>query len=99
MMGIGKGMSGGYAPLAAMLMNERVAAAFWGEESRKFDEGHTFNANPLSAAVGHAVLSYIIDNNLLDNARARAPDSSRGAGRWLTAIDIFTEVLGVGFTW
>jgi adenosylmethionine-8-amino-7-oxononanoate aminotransferase len=96
LMGIGKGMSGGYAPLSAMLLSERVASSFWGDESVKFDEGHTFNANPLSAAVGHAVLSYIIEHNLLDNARrvgGRMVDLAREVA---SKYDIFTEVHGVG---
>jgi adenosylmethionine-8-amino-7-oxononanoate aminotransferase len=96
MMGIGKGMSGGYAPLSALLLSERVAAAFWGEESRKFDEGHTFNANPLSAAVGHAVLSYIIDHNLLENARTVGARMLELAQEVASRYDIFTEVRGVG---
>ncbi len=96
MMGVGKGMSGGYAPLSALLLSERIASSFWGDESRKFDEGHTFNANPLSAAVGHAVLSYIIDNNLLDNARMVGTRMLEMAQEVASRYDIFTEVLGVG---
>jgi adenosylmethionine-8-amino-7-oxononanoate aminotransferase len=96
MLGIGKGMSGGYAPLAALLVSERVAAAFWGEENRKFDEGHTFNANPLSAAVGHAVLSYILDHDLLDNARRVGERLLEGARQIADRYDIFTEVHGLG---
>jgi adenosylmethionine-8-amino-7-oxononanoate aminotransferase len=96
MMGIGKGMSGGYAPLSALLLSERVAAAFWGDDSRKFDEGHTFNANPLSAAVGHAVLSYIIENDLLGNARRVGARMLGMAQEVASRYDIFTEVLGVG---
>ncbi len=96
MMGIGKGMSGGYAPLSALLLSERVASAFWGDESRKFDEGHTFNANPLSAAVGHAVLSYIIDHDLLGNAREVGARMLEMAQEVASRYDIFTEVLGVG---
>ena len=96
MMGVGKGMSGGYAPLSALLLSERIASSFWGDESRKFDEGHTFNANPLSAAVGHAVLSYIIDNNLLDNARVVGARMLEMAQEVASRYDIFTEVLGVG---
>jgi adenosylmethionine-8-amino-7-oxononanoate aminotransferase len=96
MMGIGKGMSGGYAPLSALLLSERVASSFWGEESRKFDDGHTFNANPLSAAVGHAVLSYIIEHNLLDNARVVGARMLEMAQEVASRHDIFTEVLGVG---
>jgi adenosylmethionine-8-amino-7-oxononanoate aminotransferase len=96
LMGIGKGMSGGYAPLAAMLLSERVARSFWGEVDRKFDEGHTFNANPLSSAVGQAVLTYIIDNDLLSNARIQGERLVRGAREIADRYDIFTQVLGVG---
>jgi adenosylmethionine-8-amino-7-oxononanoate aminotransferase len=95
-MGIGKGMSGGYAPLSAMLLSERVASSFWGDESVKFDEGHTFNANPLSAAVGHAVLSYIIEHNLLDHARRVGARMVELAREVASKYDIFTEVHGVG---
>jgi len=48
MLGVGKGMSGGYAPLSAMLQSTHVASTYLGEESCKFDDGHTFNANPLA---------------------------------------------------
>jgi adenosylmethionine-8-amino-7-oxononanoate aminotransferase len=96
LMGVGKGMSGGYAPLSALLIQERVARAFWGDEGRKFDEGHTFNANPLSAAAGHAVLSYILERDLVENARRAGERLLRGARRIAARHDIFTEVRGAG---
>ena len=96
MMGVGKGMSGGYAPLSALLLHERVARAFWGEESRKFDEGHTFNANPLSAAAGHAVLSYILAHDLIGNAARVGAHLLRGAQALAERYDIITEVRGAG---
>jgi adenosylmethionine-8-amino-7-oxononanoate aminotransferase len=96
MLGIGKGMSGGYAPLSALLIGERVASSFWGEESRKFDEGHTFNANPLSAAVGHAVLTYIIEHDLLANATRVGARMLEGLRQIAARHDIFSDVLGAG---
>ena len=96
LMGIGKGMSGGYAPLAAMLVGKRIAESFWGEESRKFDEGHTFNANPLSAAVGQAVLSYIMEHDLLANAARMGARLLEGARAIAQRYDIFSQVLGAG---
>ena len=65
-------------------------------KARKFDEGHTFNANPLSAAVGHAVLSYIIENDLLGNARRVGARMLEGAREIASRHEIFTDVLGVG---
>src|SRR5262249_17497883 len=96
MMGVGKGMSGGYAPLSAMLINERVASAFWGEEERRFDEGHTFNANPLSAAVGHAVLSYILDHDLVGNSRRVGARMLERARQIAARHDAITDVRGAG---
>ena len=66
---VGKGMSSGYSPLSAVLLTERVAEAFWGEpaENRQFQAGHTYAGNPVSAAVGLAVIRYIEEHGVLDN--------------------------------
>jgi adenosylmethionine-8-amino-7-oxononanoate aminotransferase len=70
---IAKGMSGGYAPLSAMICRERIARAFWGPiaENPGFVEGHTFEGNPISCAAGLAVLGEIIERDLCGNARAQ----------------------------
>ena len=51
---IGKGMSGGYVPLSAMLCRRSIADEFWGpiQENPGFVEGHTFEGNPISCAAG-----------------------------------------------
>ena len=45
-------MSGGYAPLAAILIRDRIAEAFYGEadEQRQFHHGHTYAGNPVACA-------------------------------------------------
>jgi adenosylmethionine-8-amino-7-oxononanoate aminotransferase len=55
---LGKGLSGGYLPLAATLATERVHEAFLGapEELRTFFHGHTFTGNPLACAAALASL-------------------------------------------
>ena len=52
---IAKGLSGGYAPLSAMICRRPIADAFWGPiaENPGFVEGHTFEGNPISCAAGH----------------------------------------------
>jgi adenosylmethionine---8-amino-7-oxononanoate aminotransferase len=49
---LGKGLTGGYLPLAATLTTERVYEGFLGaaEEGRAFFHGHTFTGNPLACA-------------------------------------------------
>src|SRR5215831_4099526 len=67
----GKGMSGGFAPLSALICRRPIADAFWGpiEENPGFVEGHTFEGNPISCAAGIAVLQEILERDLCFNAR------------------------------
>ncbi|HYU61702.1 MAG TPA: aminotransferase class III-fold pyridoxal phosphate-dependent enzyme, partial [Solirubrobacterales bacterium] len=53
---LGKGLTGGYMPLAATLTTERVHDGFLGahEEFRTFFHGHTFTGNPLACAAALA---------------------------------------------
>jgi adenosylmethionine-8-amino-7-oxononanoate aminotransferase len=66
---LGKGMSSGYAPLAAAMVREHVAASFWGEPGTEFAHGHTYAGNPVSCAAGLASIGEILDRRLADNAR------------------------------
>jgi len=69
---LGKGISGGIAPLSALLCREHIRDAFWGDSSENpgFVEGHTFEGNPLAAAAGLATLDEIIERDLCGNSRA-----------------------------
>jgi adenosylmethionine---8-amino-7-oxononanoate aminotransferase len=55
---LGKGLTGGYLPLAATLTTQRVYDGFLGahEDYRTFFHGHTFTGNPLACAAGLASL-------------------------------------------
>ncbi len=70
---IAKGLSGGYAPLSAMICRRPIADAFWGPiaENPGFVEGHTFEGNPIACAAGIAVLREILERDLLQNARTQ----------------------------
>ena len=73
---VGKGLSSGYAPLSAVLLTEQVATAFWGSaaDGVQYQAGHTFAANPVSAACGLAVIDYIERHGVLENVRARGAE-------------------------
>lgn len=62
-----KGISGGYAPLGAVLAKPGFVSEVR-ERSGSFVIGHTSSGNPLSAAAGHAVLSYTLEHRLTENA-------------------------------
>ena len=65
----GKGMSSGYAPLAAAMVSDRVAATFWGAPGSEFAHGHTYAGNPVACAAGLASIREILERRLADNAR------------------------------
>jgi len=56
---MGKGITGGYLPLAATLTTDEVYNAFLGElwEFKTFYHGHTYTGNPVSCAAALANLS------------------------------------------
>jgi adenosylmethionine-8-amino-7-oxononanoate aminotransferase len=65
----GKGMSSGYAPLAAAMVSDRVAQTFWGAPGTEFAHGHTYAGNPVASAAGLASIREIRERELPANAR------------------------------
>ncbi|MGM8364061.1 aspartate aminotransferase family protein [Virgibacillus sp. W0181] len=63
----GKGMTGGYTPMAAALVSDRIMDPIL-KGSKLIMSGHTFSANPQSAAVSLAVLNYMEKHQLVRNS-------------------------------
>jgi adenosylmethionine-8-amino-7-oxononanoate aminotransferase len=63
-----KGVSGGYTPLAVVIAQPAVVEPLI-ENDVNFVAGHTYVGNPLSSAIGLAVLEYIRRHGLLANCR------------------------------
>jgi adenosylmethionine-8-amino-7-oxononanoate aminotransferase len=93
-----KGISGGYAPLSAMITTRRIADTFWGpvETNPGFVEGHTFEGNPISCAAGLAVLREIVERDLCGNARARGAELRAGFERLAKKYGIIGDIRGKG---
>ena len=70
---LGKGLSGGYAPLSANVLTSRVARAFWGDaaDDVQFHAGHTYGGNPVACAVGLAAIRQLFEDRIVDNAHQR----------------------------
>jgi len=68
---LGKGITGGYLPLAATLSSEKIFSAFLGEpeEFRAFYYGHTYTGNPLAAAVAKANLQIFRDEQVVQRTQ------------------------------
>jgi adenosylmethionine-8-amino-7-oxononanoate aminotransferase len=93
-----KGLSGGYAPLSAMMCREPIADAFWGpiNENPGFVEGHTFEGNPISCAAGLAVLREILERDLCGNARRQGEVLRAGFQRLADKYGVIGDIRGKG---
>lgn len=67
-MALGKGITGGYMPLAATLTSDKIYDAFLGEygEFKTFFHGHTYTGNPLACAVAIANLDVFKNERVLE---------------------------------
>jgi adenosylmethionine-8-amino-7-oxononanoate aminotransferase len=94
----GKGLSGGYTPLSAMICRKPIADAFWGpiETNPGFVEGHTFEGNPIAGATGIAVLREILERDLLANTRAQGQRLREGFERLASKYGIIGDIRGKG---
>ena len=65
---LGKGLTGGYLPVAATLVTDEIYNAFLGDYTslRTFFHGHTYGGNPLGAAVALANLDVFQEERTLE---------------------------------
>ena len=70
---LGKGLTGGYLPMAATITHEGVFGAFLGSfaEARTLYHGHTFGGNPLAAAAALASLEIFEEEQTLAKLPAK----------------------------
>lgn len=68
MVTLAKGLGAGYAPLGAVLAPRSMVEAL--AQAGGFMHGFTYGSNPLSCAIGHAVVSETVDRQLIPNAAA-----------------------------
>lgn len=91
----GKGLTGGYLPLSAVLATEEVYEGFLGTPSsgRTFFHGHTYTANPLCCAAALANLALMAERDTV--ARAAAIGDRLGALLAPVARDV-AEIRRIG---
>ena len=76
LMTVAKGLGGGYAPIGATFVSERVFDAFYGG-SGMFQHGHTYIGHPLACAAALEVQRVIRRDGLLGNVQARGEQLAR----------------------
>lgn len=92
----GKGMSSGYAPLAAAVVREPIARAFWGEPGTELAHGHTYAGNPVACAAGLASIREIVERKLAENARKVGAHLVARLQQKLTPLGVVGDIRGKG---
>jgi 4-aminobutyrate aminotransferase-like enzyme len=88
---MGKPLGDGH-PLAAVVTTPAIAAEF----ARKFDYFNTFGGNPVSTAVGMAVLDVIEQENILQNVHVVGGYLKRGLENLAERYELIGDVRGKG---
>ncbi len=86
---LAKGLGGGF-PIGVFMAKDAASVFEAG------DHGSTFGGNPLACAAGYAVLKYILDNDVLSNAKKVGYHLAYKLEQMKTQFDFVTEVRGSG---
>ena len=95
---LGKGLGGGYIPLAAMLLNKRVVGALEGG-SGAFSHGHTFQGHPVACAAALEVQRILEEEKLVENVRKLGPLLEQELKGKLRGHPNVGDIRGKGFFW
>src|SRR3989440_11989697 len=96
---VGKGLTGGYLPLAATLASERIYEGFLGrpEELRTFFHGHTYTGNPLACAAAIATLELFQRERTLELLQPKIELLTRSLAQRVAVLPGVREVRQRGF--
>ena len=91
---LAKGLGAGYTPLGATVTTAKILNKI--EANGGFVHGHTYSANPLSCAIGRAVLGVMTGNDLMANAAKMGAVLKTGLKTLRDKYDFIGEVKGEG---
>jgi adenosylmethionine-8-amino-7-oxononanoate aminotransferase len=99
LMCLGKGLTGGYLPLAATLSTERIYEGFLGrfEDFNAFFHGHTYTGNPLACAAGIATLETFGRERTLESLKPKIELLARLLEQRIATLPSVAEVRQRGF--
>jgi adenosylmethionine-8-amino-7-oxononanoate aminotransferase len=95
MITLGKGLSAGYTPMAAVLATREIELVITGDDTERIF-GHTYSGNPLGAATCLAVLDFTQRNDLLHRARTQGQRLRLGLDELHTRHPLIHDVRGEG---
>ncbi|KAF5565516.1 ornithine aminotransferase [Fusarium phyllophilum] len=85
----GKGLGGGYAPIAATLVHRKIIETLK-KGTASFNHGHTYQAHPVSCAAALAIQKIIRRDNLVSRA------ATLGARLHKSLVEVFQDLEFVG---
>ncbi|ADB50536.1 aminotransferase family protein [Conexibacter woesei] len=91
----GKGISGGFAPLAGIGVSESIAEAFI-DGSGRFEHNFTMSGQAIACAVGCAVIEELESQRLVEQV-ARRESALRASLETLLELDVVGDVRGRGY--
>lgn len=95
---LAKGISSGYAPLSAILVHEKVFRPFR-QAAAPYMGGHTYNAHPVTASVGLAVLDYFREHRLMECVSEKGSRLLAGLKSIEQKSAMVADVRGKGLMW
>jgi adenosylmethionine-8-amino-7-oxononanoate aminotransferase len=91
---LAKGIAAGYTPMGCVLASDAMVRAV--ADAGGFMNGFTYFANPLSCAIGHAVLRETVDGGLIENAAERGAELRARLEEIAARSAIVGDVRGLG---
>lgn len=98
MMTMGKGLGGGFQPIAAMLANQKIVNALT-KGTGSFSHGQTYQAHPLACRAALEVQRIIRDDDLVQNVRAQGKLLGRLLQETLSMHPHVGDIRGQGLFW
>ena len=92
LMACGKGLAGGYTPIGAVIISEKIYEGFKNGSGHVM-HSHTYGGNPLSCAIALSVLKYLKSNNLVQRSKEMGNYLFKKAQE-LSNIKIIGEIAG-----
>ncbi|OTA52631.1 PLP-dependent transferase [Hypoxylon sp. EC38] len=93
-----KGLGGGYQPIAAMMISEKVVGGIM-KGSGEFIHGHTYQAMPVQAAAALEVQRIIREDNLLENVSIQGEYLGNLLKNYLGKHPLVGDIRGRGLFW
>ena len=99
LMPVAKSLSGGYVPVGALLMSDRVYEAVFDSLENAFSHGSTFAPNDLACVAGLATLRELDERALVERSARLGELLLQRTRPFVDGYDVVKDVRGLGLMW